>query len=86
MKHVIEDVNKAIELAPENASYYSNRANYKKLIYNDLEGAAKDMGMAIELDHKLMIVPYSNIQYVEIDPAPSGLPITIIQGAKHLTS
>jgi hypothetical protein len=52
----------------------------------DLERALQRTSMAIEIDGKLMIVPYSNIQYVEIDPAPSGLPITIIQGAKHLTS
>ena len=55
-------------------------------VSEDLERALQRTGMAIEIDGKLMIVPYSNIQYVEIDPAPSGLPITIIQGAKHLTS
>ena len=59
----------------------------KKLgMSEDLERALQRTGMAIEIDGKLMIVPYSNIKYVEIDPAPSGLPITIIQGAKYLTS
>ena len=52
----------------------------------DIERALTRTGMAIEIDSKLIIVPYSNIQYIEIDPAPSGLPITIIQGAKRLTS
>ena len=47
---VMTDVNKAIELKPDKASYYNIRANYKKLIFKDLEGAAKDMGKAIELE------------------------------------
>ncbi len=55
-------------------------------VSEDLERALQRTGMAIEIDGKLMIVPYSNIQYIEIDPAPSGLPITIIQGAKRLIS
>lgn len=54
-------------------------------VSDDLERALQRTGMAIEIDNKLMIVPYSNIQYVEIDPAPSGLPITIIQGAKKIS-
>ena len=55
-------------------------------VSEDLERALQRVGMAIEIDHKLIIIPYSNIRYVEIDPAPSGLPITIIQGAKRLAS
>ncbi len=51
----------------------------------DLERALQRPGMALEIDQKLMIVPYSNIQFVEIDPAPSRLPITIIQGAKRIS-
>ena len=54
-------------------------------VSEDLERSLQRTGMAIEIDNKLMIVPYSNIQYVEIDPAPSGLPITIIQGAKEIS-
>lgn len=51
----------------------------------DLERALQRNGMAIEADNKLRIIPYSNIKYVEIDPAPPGLPFTIIQGAKQLS-
>lgn len=54
-------------------------------VSQDLEHALQRTGMAIEIDGKLMIIPYSNIQYVEFDPAPSGLPITIIQGAKKIS-
>ena len=55
-------------------------------VSEDLERALQRTGMAIEIDQKLLMVPYSNIQYVEIDPAPTGLPVTIIQGAKRLIS
>ena len=58
----------------------------KKMGMNeDLERALERTGMAIEIDNKLRIIPYSNIKYVEIDPAPPGLPITIIQGAKEIS-
>ena len=53
-------------------------------VSEDLERALQRNGMAIEADNKLKIIPYSNIKYVEIDPAPPGLPFTIIQGAKQL--
>jgi hypothetical protein len=57
----------------------------KKLgVSEDLERALERNSMAIEADNKLQIIPYSNIKYVEIDPAPPGLPFTIIQGAKQI--
>jgi hypothetical protein len=56
----------------------------KKLgVSEDLERALQRNSLAIEADNKLRIIPYSNIKYVEIDPAPTGLPYTIIQGAKQ---
>jgi len=53
-------------------------------VSEDIERALQRNCMAIEADNKLRIIPYSNVKYVEIDPAPTGLPITIIQGAKLL--
>lgn len=52
----------------------------------DIEHSLTRTAMAIELDHKLVIIPYSNIQYVECDPAPSVLPLNMIRGAKRLLS
>ena len=52
----------------------------------DIEHSLTRTAMAIELDHKLVIIPYSNIQYVECDPAPSILPLNMIRGAKRLLS
>jgi len=53
-------------------------------VSEDIERALQRNSMAIEADNKLRIIPYSNVKYVEIDPAPTGLPITIIQGAKQI--
>ena len=53
-------------------------------ISEDLERALQRNSMAIEADNQLKIIPYSNIKYVEIDPAPENLPVTIIRGAKQL--
>jgi hypothetical protein len=53
---------------------------------DDIEKALTRTSMAVELDGKLIIIPYSNIQYVECDPAPSVLPLTIIRGAKRLSN
>ena len=50
----------------------------------DLERALNRTSMAIELDGRLLVIPYSNIKYVEADPAPSTLPLNIICGAKRL--
>ncbi|MBM2830805.1 MAG: hypothetical protein HW411_1595 [Gammaproteobacteria bacterium] len=52
----------------------------------DIERSLIRSAMAVELDNKLIIIPYSNIQYIECDPAPSVLPLNMIRGAKHLLS
>ena len=46
----INDVNCALDLHPDDASLYSLRAEYKRDIYRDREGAVSDMNRAIELD------------------------------------
>jgi len=51
---------------------------------DDLLQALQRTSMAVEIDNSLKIIPYSSIKYVEIVPAPPGLPFTIIQGAKQL--
>jgi hypothetical protein len=50
---------------------------------DDVQQAMQRTAMAVEIDNSLKIIPYSNIKYIEIDPAPSGLPITVIKGAKR---
>lgn len=50
----------------------------------DIERSLNRNAMAVELDKKLIIIPYSNIKYVECDPAPSVLPLNMIRGAKRL--
>ena len=51
---------------------------------DDIERSLLRNAMAVELDKKLMLIPYSNIKYVECDPVPSVLPQNIIRGAKLL--
>jgi hypothetical protein len=53
-------------------------------VSEDLERALQRNCMAIEADNQLRIIPYSNIKYVEFDPAPDNLPVTIIRGAKQI--
>jgi hypothetical protein len=53
-------------------------------INDDLEQGLHRNCMAIEVDKELLIIPYSNIKYVKVTPAPDGLPLTIIQGAEQI--
>lgn len=50
LKNVVEDIDKAIEVADTDPYLYSLRGNYKKLIYNDKAGAIQDLTKAIELN------------------------------------
>ena len=52
----------------------------------DIERSLIRNAMAIELDKKLILIPYNNIKYVECEPAPSVLPTNMIRGAKRLLS
>lgn len=52
----------------------------------DIERSLLRNAMAVELDNKLIVIPYSNIKYVECDPAPAVLPLNMIRGAKRLLS
>ncbi len=54
-------------------------------VADDLEKALTRNSMAFELDGKLMLVPYSNIKYMEIDPAPPELPMGMIRNAKKIS-
>jgi hypothetical protein len=47
----------------------------------DIGDALGRTSMGLELDGKLLIIPYSNIKYVEADPSPPNLPIYITQRA-----
>lgn len=48
----------------------------------DIERALSRSALAIEADGKLYIVPYSNIEHLEVDPAPEVLPMNMIKNAK----
>jgi len=51
---------------------------------DDLERALTRNAMAVEIDNKLLIIPYTNIKQIECDPSPPELPFTIIRGATSL--
>ena len=36
--------------------------------------------LAIEVEGELLVVPMSNVKYVQVNPAPEKLPDTVIQG------
>ncbi len=50
----------------------------------DLEKALSRNSLAFELDGKLILVPYTNIKYIEFDPAPPVLPMGMIRNAKKI--
>ncbi|MCZ6526086.1 MAG: hypothetical protein O6928_05945, partial [Gammaproteobacteria bacterium] len=39
-------------------------------VAEDLEKALSRNSLAFEMDGKLVLVPYSNVKYIEFDPAP----------------
>ncbi len=57
----------------------------------NLMGASEDIvkalsrnSMAFEMDGKLILIPYTNIKYIEFDPAPPVLPMGMIRNAKKI--
>ena len=50
----------------------------------DIETALTRVSMRLEIDGKLMIIPYSNIKYIEANPAPPHLPLFITQRAESI--
>ena len=51
---------------------------------DDIEAALSRTSMGLEIDGKFMIIPYSNIRYIEADPSPPNLPIFVTQRAKSI--
>ena len=51
----------------------------------DIETALTRISMGLEIDGRLLIIPYSNIKYIEDDPAPPNLPLFITQHAKSMS-
>ncbi len=51
---------------------------------DDIENALHRTSLAIEVENKLLVIPYSNIEYIEVDPAPASLPLSIVHGDKIL--
>ncbi len=50
----------------------------------DIGTALTRISMGLEIDGKLLIIPYSNIKYIEADPSPTNLPIFITQRAQSI--
>jgi regulatory protein YycH of two-component signal transduction system YycFG len=48
---------------------------------DDIEYMLNRYALAMEVDQKLLIVPYSNIKYIEASPSPPQLPLFMIKGA-----
>lgn len=53
-------------------------------VSDDIENALQRNSMAIEMDNKLIVIPYTNVRYIEVDPAPASLPLSIITGARKI--
>ena len=49
----------------------------------DIEKAQSRNVLALVLDGKLVMIPYTNIRSIEIDPAPPELPKHIFRGTKN---
>ena len=53
-------------------------------VREDLEKALSRRSMAFEMEGKLILIPYTNIKYIEFDPAPPELPMGMIRNAKKI--
>jgi hypothetical protein len=51
---------------------------------DDIDKAQSRTVISVELDGKLLMVPYSSIRYIEVDPAPPELPKYLLRGARSL--
>jgi len=51
----------------------------------DIGTALTRISMGLEIDGKLLIIPYSNIKYIEADPSPPNLPLFITQRAESIS-
>ena len=51
---------------------------------DDIEYMLKRYALATEVDKKLLIIPYNNIKYIEVFPAPPNLPLFIIKDGKSI--
>lgn len=49
---------------------------------DDIEKALQRNSMTLELDGKLLLIPYSSISHIEIDPAPPNLPVWLLRGRR----
>jgi len=47
----------------------------------DIEEGLSRTSMGLEIDGKFLIIPYSNIKYIEVIPSPPNLPVFITQRA-----
>ncbi len=50
----------------------------------DIEAALNRVTMGLEIDGKFLMIPYSNIKYIEADPSPPNLPMFITQRAQSI--
>ena len=48
---------------------------------DDIEYMLKRYALGMEVDGKLLIVPYSNVKFIEASPAPKELPLFMIRNA-----
>lgn len=51
---------------------------------SDIEKAQSRNVMGVELDGKLLMIPYTSIRYIEIDPVPPELPKHILRGSRSV--
>ncbi len=49
-------------------------------VSDDLEKAVYRTAMTLVLDGKLLMIPFTSIKHVEIEPAPLNLPVWMLKG------
>jgi len=51
-------------------------------VATNLEGGLQARYVGVELNGKLVIVPFHNVRSIEIDPAPSGIIMHVLRDAE----
>ena len=49
-----------------------------------MKEALSENNLIIELDDKTVVIPYQNIETIEISPSPSKLPVTALKNARQV--
>lgn len=74
--HYINDEHHSFQFTPETDKYTMG---------DRISKALNENALLVELEDKVLAIPFQNIQYIEISPRPQKLPGHVIKNAQMLS-